>query len=46
MFWAFDGSVGEAFKKSCDKEEQLLSFAGICSIQAYMCTTKKGSHII
>lgn len=40
MFWAFDGSVGEAFKRP-DKTEQLLSFASICGIQAYMCSTRR-----
>lgn len=40
MFWVFDSSVGEAFKRR-DEAGQLLSFAGICRIQAYMCATRK-----
>lgn len=40
MFWVFDSSVGEAFKRR-DEAGRLLSFASICSIQAYMCGTRQ-----
>lgn len=43
MFWVFDSSVREAFKKGTTWH--LLSFAGVCGVQAYV-YIKELSHIM